>query len=264
MRLAGPGLLPGFASLRELFVRQLHVEPLRIAVERDEVAFLEQRDRTALPGLGRHMAGDHAVRTAGEAPVREEADAVAEALPRQRGRDREHLRHSRRTRRPDAADHHDVALANLSRLDRLEAILLRLEDSGRPGDRPLLKFARQALVMTSTVQFTENEPYEKGFAEVFDQQIAPELEDLERERLALYRKRQRRLTITIVVTAVFALVALAREGCSVGGVQYRAEGLSVALAPVPSARACTERAEVRVRYYSRSSSPRTSHTAREG
>ena len=61
--------------------------------------------------------------------------------------------------------------------------------------------------MTSTVQFTENEPYEKGFAEVFDQQIAPELEDLERERLALYRKRQRRLTITIVVTAVFALVA---------------------------------------------------------
>lgn len=56
--------------------------------------------------------------------------------------------------------------------------------------------------MVNTPHFTEKEPYEKGFAEIFDQQIAPKLEDLEEKRLALLEKRRVRILLTILATGI--------------------------------------------------------------
>ena len=61
--------------------------------------------------------------------------------------------------------------------------------------------------MTNMPHFTETEPYEKGFAAVFDEQVAPKLQDLEAERLALHKAWQKRLMITIGGTLFFFFVA---------------------------------------------------------
>ncbi len=55
--------------------------------------------------------------------------------------------------------------------------------------------------MTTALTFTEREPYEKGFAEVFVQDIVPRLDELERERLALFEKRRVRILIATVIGA---------------------------------------------------------------
>ena len=62
--------------------------------------------------------------------------------------------------------------------------------------------------MSDIPHFTEKEPYEKGFAEVFAQRIAPRLEDLETERLGTFRKRQKRKVVTIAVTAALAVLGV--------------------------------------------------------
>ena len=54
--------------------------------------------------------------------------------------------------------------------------------------------------------FTERDPYEKGFAAVFDRLIAPKLDELETARLELDREHWRRLRIAIVGTT-FVLIA---------------------------------------------------------
>lgn len=59
--------------------------------------------------------------------------------------------------------------------------------------------------MKSAPKFIENAPYEKGFAEVFDQLIVTKLQGLERERLKLIRKRRFRLKTTITVAIIFVL-----------------------------------------------------------
>lgn len=61
--------------------------------------------------------------------------------------------------------------------------------------------------MADTPHFTEKEPYEKGFAEVFAQRIAPRLEDLETERLGIFGKQQKRKVITIAVVVALAILA---------------------------------------------------------
>ena len=56
--------------------------------------------------------------------------------------------------------------------------------------------------------FTEHGPNEKGFGEVFARQIAPKLEELERERLTLSSQRKYRLLVTIAATAVGAIITI--------------------------------------------------------
>ena len=58
--------------------------------------------------------------------------------------------------------------------------------------------------MTTVPTFTESEPYEKGFATVFVQDIVPRLDELERERRVLFEKRRVRIQITIVATVIGA------------------------------------------------------------
>lgn len=64
------------------------------------------------------------------------------------------------------------------------------------------------IIITISRRFTETEPHEKGFAEVFEKQIAPQFDGLEEDRLALHDAWQRRRVITIGVT-VFLLLAAA-------------------------------------------------------
>lgn len=54
-------------------------------------------------------------------------------------------------------------------------------------------------------RFTEREPYERGFGEVFDRDIAPRLDDLEAERVDRFTKRKVRLKITFVGCAILAV-----------------------------------------------------------
>ncbi len=68
---------------------------------------------------------------------------------------------------------------------------------------------RKGAVVESQPTFTEREPYEKGFADVFARDIAPKLDDLERERLAIYQKRRNRIIIACVGYAVAAAPLIA-------------------------------------------------------
>ena len=60
-----------------------------------DVAVLDRRDRTAVHGLGRDVAGHEPARGAAEAPVGQQRDLVAEPLAHERRRDAEHLAHAR-------------------------------------------------------------------------------------------------------------------------------------------------------------------------
>lgn len=62
--------------------------------------------------------------------------------------------------------------------------------------------------MAASATFTEREPYERGFAEVFDRDIAPRLDDLEAERVDRFAKRKVRLKITYVACAILAVAGL--------------------------------------------------------
>lgn len=65
--------------------------------------------------------------------------------------------------------------------------------------------------MAGSVRFTEREPYEQGFAAIFDRDIAPRLDDLETVRVARFAQRKARLKITIA-----ACVAAAAAGLMIG------------------------------------------------
>ena len=81
------------------------------------------------------MAGHQPVRGAGEAPVREQRDVLAEPLADQRRRDLEHLSHPRPARGPLVPDHDHVSRHDRPLLDRRERLLLGLEHAGRPAMR---------------------------------------------------------------------------------------------------------------------------------
>ena len=108
-------------------------------VDRDRVAFLDERDRAAGLRLRRDVADDHAPRASREASVRDESDRLAEPLPDQRRGRREHLLHAGPALRSLVADHDDVAGADLLRHDRLHALRLGVEHARRSGDRRILE-----------------------------------------------------------------------------------------------------------------------------
>src|SRR5690606_14848829 len=79
-------------------------------VDLDDVAILDQRDGPADGCLRPDMADAEAARRAGEAPVRDERDLVAHALPVERGRGGEHLAHAGAALRALVADDENLAL----------------------------------------------------------------------------------------------------------------------------------------------------------
>ena len=80
-----------------------------VDVDRDLVAVVHGGDRAAARGLGRDVAGHEAVRGAGEAPVGEQRDVLAQAGAVERRGDGEHLAHARAADGALVADDDDVA-----------------------------------------------------------------------------------------------------------------------------------------------------------
>ena len=74
---------------------------------------LDRRDRASLCRLGGDVADHQAAGGAGEAPVGDHRDALAQALADDRRGDLEHLAHARAARWTLVADHHDVTGVDL-------------------------------------------------------------------------------------------------------------------------------------------------------
>src|SRR5882672_5588458 len=70
---------PSLAALGEFGFGDLDVDDVFLSVERDLVARLHQRNRTAALGLGADMADNETVAAAREAAVGDEGDVGAEA-----------------------------------------------------------------------------------------------------------------------------------------------------------------------------------------
>ena len=103
----------------------------RVDVDGDRVAVAHGGDRPAARRLGGDVAGHEAVRGAGEAPVGEQRDVLAEALAVDRRGDREHLAHAGAADRALVADDDDVAGLDPPGGDRVHRGLLALEHARR-------------------------------------------------------------------------------------------------------------------------------------
>jgi len=77
------------------------------------------------------VADHETVRCAGEAPIGDERDGVAEPFAHERSGDVEHLPHPGAARRAFVPDDDDVTGDNRVRGDRGEAVLLRVEHPRR-------------------------------------------------------------------------------------------------------------------------------------
>ncbi len=97
----------------------------------DDVALAQRGDRPADERLGGDVAGHEAARRAAEAAVREQRDALAEPLADERRGHAEHLAHAGAALRAFVADDDDVAGVDLAVRDRLEGVLLAVEDARR-------------------------------------------------------------------------------------------------------------------------------------
>ena len=78
------------------------------------------------------MSDHDAVRGAGEAPVGDQRDLFAQALPHDRRGHRQHLAHARAARRALATDHHHVAALQLVGEHRRHRRLLAVEHARWP------------------------------------------------------------------------------------------------------------------------------------
>ena len=105
---------PALEPARDLRGRHVEVERLAIDVDRDLVAFPDDRDRAAERGFRRDVADHQAVRAAAEAAVGEQRHGLAEALADERAGDVEHLLHPGSADRAFVADHDHVARVDLA------------------------------------------------------------------------------------------------------------------------------------------------------
>lgn len=62
--------------------------------------------------------------------------------------------------------------------------------------------------MTKQPTFTEREPHEAGFAEIFDREIAPRLGEVEEQRLGLRKQRMKRIMITAAAVAAMVVMGI--------------------------------------------------------
>ena len=115
-------------------LRQVDVERALLAVELDDVAVAQQRDRAADCGFRADMADAEAARAAGEAAVGDQRDLAAHALAVERRGGREHLAHAGTAVRALVADDQHVAFLVLLVLHRLEAGFFAIEAARRTGE----------------------------------------------------------------------------------------------------------------------------------
>lgn len=72
-------------------------------------------------------------------------------------------------------------------------------------------------MLQTAASFTEREPYERGFAEVFDNDIAPRLAELEAERQARHKQYRQRLSGAVIGLPLLALLIAYLGGVAILG-----------------------------------------------
>src|SRR5262245_63072885 len=92
--------LPVLFTAGKLLNCDIRLQASGLGIDGDNVAILEEADRSAELGLGPHMANAEAARGAGEAAVSNERHLVAHALAVKGSRRRQHLAHARPAARP--------------------------------------------------------------------------------------------------------------------------------------------------------------------
>src|ERR1700733_14711057 len=97
--------LPRRAAALALRRGQLHIECTALGLDTDALPRPKKRHRPGPGGLRRHLSNPPAVTAAGEPPVGNEGDLVAEAPADERGRGAEHLAHTRAALWALVADH---------------------------------------------------------------------------------------------------------------------------------------------------------------
>src|SRR5262249_11707393 len=75
---------PGGAAAGEFRVREVELEKLLLGVDGDLVAIVDQSERAADCSLGRNVADDHTVGSAGKAAVSDQSNRVAQSCADQR------------------------------------------------------------------------------------------------------------------------------------------------------------------------------------
>src|SRR5579872_2857919 len=130
IRLAGRPLGSTFGKL---FVSQFHVKSAADGVDLDDVAVLEQSDRSADRRLRANMADAEAAGGAGEAAIGDQCDLAAHALPSQCCSRLQHFPHAGTAARTLVANDEDLAFLVGALLDGLEGILFAIEATGRSG-----------------------------------------------------------------------------------------------------------------------------------
>src|SRR5262245_27404715 len=130
-RIPRPGRLDILQAPLQLCGRELHIQLAFLDVDGNRVTVLQGRDRAPLGGLGGDVADHEAVGGSREAAVGHQGHGVPEARALDGAGDVEHLAHAGAALWAFPADDHDVVCLDLSRLDRLEGILLAVEDPRR-------------------------------------------------------------------------------------------------------------------------------------
>src|SRR5882724_9854957 len=119
--------LPAFFTAGEFGVGHLHFECALLGIELDDVAVLDERDRSAERGLGADMADAEAARRAREAAIGDQRHLAAHALAVERRSGGEHLAHAGAALGALVADDEHFAFLVVAILHRLEAGFLAVE-----------------------------------------------------------------------------------------------------------------------------------------
>src|SRR4030081_114569 len=113
-------------ALSQLRVGQLYVNGPDASVDFDDIAVLQERDRSAHGRFRPDVADAEPAGRTGEPAVGDERDLAAHALPGQPRRGREHFPHTGTAARPLITDHDDLALFVGSLLHGFEGILFAI------------------------------------------------------------------------------------------------------------------------------------------
>src|SRR5436305_7691844 len=104
-----------FFPCRARLLGEGDVESPRVDVNGDLIAVSDEPDGSATSRLWGDVADHETARRAGEPPVGDQGDLLAQPLTHERRRDREHLPHPRTACGPLVANDHDVAGCDLAR-----------------------------------------------------------------------------------------------------------------------------------------------------
>src|SRR5579871_4825968 len=117
-------------ALGQFRLSQLYVKDPGDRVDLDDVAVLEQRNRTANGSFRPDMADAEAARCARKTAVGDEGDLAARPLAGQRCGRRKHFTHSGTAARSFVADDEDLAFLVRLLFNRFEGILFVIEAAG--------------------------------------------------------------------------------------------------------------------------------------